>query len=167
MEICQSQQKLSSPPRWIWTQPIREIITNTVVTSTNAGSGSASAAITVNMPELSLTKTVEAGQLPVQPGDPVTYTLVVRNDSAFDAVGVHIWDELPEGVVGDGVDITVTIGAGTAYTITLPAVLAQNVERGSMIINTAYFESGKLSGDDSVSVAVGDFIRLLSINMKH
>jgi len=145
-----------------------ETITNTVeVSSANAGSGSGSAAVAVGMPLLNITKTVEAERLPLQPGDPITYTLVVRNEGPIEAVAVHIWDELPEGLVGAGVDITVTIKAGAAYTVTLPVELAIDAERGIAIENTAYFASGKLSGEDTVSFLVGDFFKLyLPIIMK-
>ena len=83
---------------------------------------------------LSIDKTVETAHDPAKPGDPITYTLVVRNDGNADAVDVHIWDTLPEGVIGEDVDITTTIATGAAYTITVPATLATDVPLGSISI---------------------------------
>ena len=134
-----------------------ETITNTVeYASPAAGNGSASAAFIVSEGEaiLSITKTVETSHAPVKPGDPITYTLVVRNDGNVDAVGVHIWDTLPEGVIGDDVNITTTIAAGTAYTITIPATLALDVLPGSIIVNTAHYQSGLLNGEATASFTV-------------
>ena len=130
-------------------------ITNTVTfTSDNAGTGSAEAVFSVGMPELSITKSVVTGHDPAQPGDPITYTIVVRNDGTADAANVHIWDVLPDGVIGEGVDITVTIGSGSAYTIIIPAALELDVARGSTVTNTAYFELGDLSGESIATFKV-------------
>ena len=98
--------------------------------------------------------TVELANDPAKPGDPITYTVEVRNDGTADAVDVHIWDALPEYVIGEDVNITTTISVGEAYTITIPATLALNVVRGSTIINTAYYESGDLYGEASAQFVV-------------
>jgi uncharacterized repeat protein (TIGR01451 family) len=131
-------------------------ITNTAYYENGDLSGNDSASFTVwgGEPILSITKTVETGHEPAQPGDPITYTIVVHNDGTAEAVDVHIWDALPEGVIGDDVNITVTISAGSAYTITVSATLATDVARGTTITNTAYYESGNLSGDASASFLV-------------
>lgn len=131
-------------------------ITNTAYYESGDLSGNASASFLVwtGEPVLSITKTVETMHDPAQPGDPVTYTVVVRNDGTAEAVDVHIWDALPEGVIGSDVDITVTISAGSAYTITISATLATDVARGLTITNTAYYQSGSLTGDASASFLV-------------
>ncbi len=136
--------------------PLGLTIINTAYYESGDLSGEASASFLVwaGEPILGITKTVETAHDPAQPGDPITYTVVVRNDGTADAVDVHIWDMLPEYVIGSDVDITVTISVGTAYTVTIPAMLATDVPRGASITNTAYFESGDLSGDDSVSFSV-------------
>ena len=101
-----------------------------------------------------MTKTVETAHDPAKPGDPITYTIVVRNDGTADAVDVHIWDVLPDGIIGEDVDITTSISTGEVYTITISATLAMDVARGSTIINTAYYESGALNGEASASFTV-------------
>jgi len=132
-----------------------QTVINTVLfTSDNAGSGTASAEFTVETPELSIVKTVETANDPALPGDPLTYTVVVRNEGTTGAVDVHILDTLPAYVIGSGVDTTVSIDAGAAYTITIPATLAFNVPIGSTIINTASYTSGTLTGEASVSFSV-------------
>ena len=130
-------------------------ITNTATfTSDNAGSGSASATIVVGTPVLSITKSVETAHVPALPGDPITYTLVVSNDGTAAAVDTHIWDVLPEGVIGEDVNLTVTIATGTAHTITIPATLAADVMLGSTITNTAFYENGDLNGESSASLTI-------------
>ncbi len=141
-----------------------QTITNDVeFTSLNAGSGSASADFTIGMPLLSIVKTVETATDPVMPGDPITYTLVVHNDATTGAVGVHIWDVLPDYVDGEDVDVTANINAGAESVITIPATLAMDVPLGAMIINTAYYESGTLNGEASTSFDVWGGEAILSI----
>ena len=140
-------------------------ITNEVeFASLNAGSGSASAAFTVGTPELTLVKTVETATDPAMPGEPITYTLVVHNDGTTGAVGVHIWDVLPDYVVGEDVDITTNLNAGTESVITIPATLAANAPLGSTIINSAYYENGALNGEASASFEVWGGEAILSIS---
>jgi len=67
---------------------------------------------------------------------------------------------LPEFGHGDDVNITVTIQTSTAYTITIPATLAMDVTRGISIVNTAYYQSGDLSGEASASFAVSALYRM-------
>ena len=105
-------------------------------------------------PILSIEKTVDTAHIPAKPGDPITYTVVVRNDGTADAIDVHIWDTLPEFVIGEDVNITVTIQTGTSYTVTIPATLSIDVTRGITILNTAYYQSGELSDEASASFIV-------------
>ena len=136
--------------------PLGSTIDNTAYYQSGDLSGQATASFDVwpGEPILSIEKTVETAHAPAKPGDPITYTLVVRNDGTADAVDVHIWDTLPEFVLGDDVNITVTIQTGAVYTITIPATLAMDVTRGITIVNTAYYQSGELSGEASASFAV-------------
>jgi uncharacterized repeat protein (TIGR01451 family) len=141
-------------------QPITNLVE---FTSANAGSGSATAEFTIGTPELSIDKTVETMSDPAMPGEPITYTLVVHNGGTTGAVGVHIWDPLPDYVIGEDVDITTNINASTDYTITIPATLAADVPLESTVVNTAYYENGDLTGEASASFTVWAGEAILSI----
>jgi len=142
--------------------PLGSTIDNTAYYQSGDLSGESTASFDVwpGEPILSIAKTVETAHDPANPGDSITYTVVVRNDGTADAVDVHIWDTLPEFVLGDDVNITVTIQTSTAYTITIPATLAMDVTRGISIVNTAYYQSGDLSGEASASFAVSALYRM-------
>jgi uncharacterized repeat protein (TIGR01451 family) len=68
-------------------------------TTTNDGSGNASDSVTVNCPDLTITKTADAGS--VNAGDAIGFTVILTNGGAGDAYGVQINDPLPGG---NGVD---------------------------------------------------------------
>jgi len=87
-------------------------------------------------PALTIAKTVTYGRHPIQPGDPVTYTVVVANTGGADATGVHVTDALPAGVSGASLDQTVTITAHDAVTWTIPATVA--AAQGTIINTAAY-----------------------------
>jgi uncharacterized repeat protein (TIGR01451 family) len=141
-----------------------QTITNTAeFTSANAGDGAASAGFAIGTPVLGIDKSVETLHAPAQPGDPITYTVVLRNDGTTGAVDVHLWDMLPDEVIGSDVDITVTLDAGTAYTLTIPGTLAVDVAPGSTVVNTASFENGALTGDASARFIVWSGDPVLSI----
>jgi uncharacterized repeat protein (TIGR01451 family) len=99
------------------------------------GSGGCSAGATPP----TITKSVAVTHNPALPGDPITYTVVVRNSTATDMSNVRITDTLPIGVVGANLDTTRTITANSAVTLTLPAAVAANVTSGQRITNTAFF----------------------------
>jgi hypothetical protein len=102
----------------------------------------------------------------LQPGDPITTPSWCATE--LPSSDVHIWDVLPDGVIGEDVDITVTIAADTSYTITIPAALAADVAFGSTIVNTAYYESGELTGNASASFSVVTLNKLfLPLVMKY
>jgi uncharacterized repeat protein (TIGR01451 family) len=142
--------------------PLEGVIVNTAYYENGDLSGEASASFDVwgGAPVLSMTKIVEPAGGPLSPGDPITYTVQVSNEGTADALDVHIWDALPEGVIGDDVNITVTIPMGEAYTITIPATLALDVTRGSTITNTAYYESDGQYGEASASFMVAPVYRM-------
>jgi uncharacterized repeat protein (TIGR01451 family) len=145
--------------------PLESTVVNTAYYENGDLTGEASASFTVWAGEaiLSIGKTVETARDPVRPGDPITYTIVVRNDGTAAATDVHIWDALPDGVIGEDVDITTTIGTGAAYTIIVPATLATDVPLGSMIDNTAYYEYADLTGESTASFTVWEGEAILSM----
>lgn len=57
-------------------------------------------------------------------------------------------------MIENDVVITVTLSGGTAYTITIPTLLAMDLPRGTLITNTAYFERGDVSGNSSISFSI-------------
>ncbi len=139
-------------------------VINTVdFTSLNAGTGTASANFTIGAPVLTIDKSVETMHTPAMPGEPITYTLVVHNDAVTGAVGVHIWDTLPNYVSGDDLDTTVNVNANTEYAIVIPATLDLDAPLGSTIINTAYFENADQTGEAVASFQVWEGEALLSI----
>ncbi|MDP9301156.1 MAG: DUF11 domain-containing protein, partial [Actinomycetota bacterium] len=101
-------------------------------TSTNGGTGSDTASITVNCPDLTITKTADAAS--VTAGDDIGFTVTLTNTGAGDATGVSISDALPGGT---GVDWSIDSNTpadscsitGTAPTQTLtcgPATVASD-----------------------------------------
>jgi uncharacterized repeat protein (TIGR01451 family) len=126
-------------------------ITNTAVYEClGVGSGTASIAFDVaSAPALVVEKTVELAHDPAQPGDPITYTITISNQGESDAIDVHIQDLLPLEVIGSGVDVTVTITAGSSYQIVIPVTLSPNVEFGTIVTNSVYVYHA--SGDVSTS----------------
>jgi uncharacterized repeat protein (TIGR01451 family) len=88
---------------------------------------------------LSISKSVALTHDPAWPGDPITYTIVVRNSTVTDTLNVRITDTLPSGVLGTNLDTTRNISGNSAVTITIPATVASNVSSGAVITNTAFF----------------------------
>lgn len=105
---------------------------------------------------LNLTKTVQLSISPIQPGDTLTYTIVIANDGEGNAAGVVITDSLPTYIEGTGLTQTVDITAGTSVTFTLNVTLSNNVPFGEIITNTAYFSHTSNNGQDSVIFSVGN-----------
>ncbi|MCB0178280.1 MAG: choice-of-anchor D domain-containing protein, partial [Anaerolineae bacterium] len=65
---------------------------------------------------LSLAKSVDLLTSPAEPGDPLTYTLVISNSGNEDATAVTVADTLPTGVSGSNLDWTGTVTAGESLT---------------------------------------------------
>jgi uncharacterized repeat protein (TIGR01451 family) len=115
---------------------------------------------------LTLDKSVALTHNPAWPGDPITYTIVVRNTSVTDTVGVRITDTLPAYVVGANLDTTRGVTGNSAVTITLPATVAGNVPSGATIINTAFFSHTSGGGSDSASFTVSTLLPDFSTSTK-
>jgi hypothetical protein len=58
---------------------------------------------------LRVAMTIETANTPPKPGDPFTYTIVVRNDDAAEGLYVHIWNTHPEYVVSEEVEVPSTL----------------------------------------------------------
>jgi uncharacterized repeat protein (TIGR01451 family) len=115
---------------------------------------------------LTLDKSVALTHNPARPGDPITYTIVVRNTSVTDTVGVHITDTLPAYVVGANLDTTRGVTGNSAVTITVLATVASNMPSGATIINTAFFSHTSGGGSDSASFTVSTLLPDLSTSTK-
>ena len=88
------------------------IINTASSNSENAGSDTDDAVFSVvQAPNLSIEKQVILPNDPAQPGEVVTYTITVHNTGLGEAVDVHVVDILPEGLVGQGLDVLVTIAS--------------------------------------------------------
>jgi uncharacterized repeat protein (TIGR01451 family) len=107
--------------------------------------------IGLDLPALAVEKGVELSRVPIQPGDPITYTITITNLRQADAIDVHIVDVLPAEVVGVSVDVTVTIPSENVYVIVIPATVAVNAPSGSIVTNTVYIYHS--TGDISASVS--------------
>ncbi len=90
-------------------------------------------------PVLSISKSVALAETPAEPGDVVTYTVVVHNSGSGDALDVLVVDTLPDGVDGEDLMITVDIAAGTSYTATLVGMVADDAPLGATIVNSASY----------------------------
>jgi len=125
-------------------------------------------------PDLNLAKTA-AHSSPLQPGDLITYTIVVSNSGRGDAAGVAISDTTPlhSNFVADSVSLSplgagavgteppllardVYIGAGERVTVTFAVTISAPLSVGTMIINTAAVTSTEVltSSTDTVTSAV-------------
>jgi extracellular elastinolytic metalloproteinase len=102
-------------------------------------------------PNLAITKTVATANTPVQPGDPITYTIVVANISMENTVDVVVADTLPAYVNGVNLSTTVTITAGLSMTFTRAASLSTDAPGGTTITNTATFSHSSGSGQASAA----------------
>jgi len=133
-----------------------QTVTNTArFASDNAGSGQASATFTViGAPSLSVAKSV-VPQADVPPGGVVTYTVVLSNSGAGDALGVVLTDALPAEVTFGGwvqqsgavyengvITWTGTVAGGTEVTLVFTATLGTDSGLyNRTVVNTARFVS--------------------------
>jgi uncharacterized repeat protein (TIGR01451 family) len=118
-------------------------------TSTNGGTGSDTATITVNCPNLTITKTADAAS--VSAGDDIGFTVTLTNTGAGDATGVSINDPLPGGT---GVDWSIDSNTpasscsitGTAPTQTLSCGPATVSSGGSITVHVTSHTSSASCG---------------------
>ena len=110
--------------------------------------------------KLSITKTVALANNAVRGGDPITYTVVVANQSGLTATGVHITDTLPMYVIGTDLDTTTTVTAGESVTYTLSATVMDGITLGTTVTNTAYYDHDSGRGSSSTAFTVLTFVYL-------
>jgi uncharacterized repeat protein (TIGR01451 family) len=118
-------------------------------TSTNGGTGSDTATITVNCPNVTITKTADAAS--VSAGDDIGFTVTLTNTGAGDATGVSISDALPGGT---GVDWSIDSNTpasscsitGTAPTQTLSCGPATVASGGSITVHVTSHTTGDSCG---------------------
>jgi uncharacterized repeat protein (TIGR01451 family) len=130
-------------------------VVNEVTLSGPDGSAHSTAAFTVaGPPKLSIFKYGNAVDRVLNPGDPIIYTIEVVNEGSSHAFNVRIMDILPEAVIGKNLDILVTVRANDMYTITIPAVVADNATPGEKVINEVTFEYNLIEGSASTFFTV-------------
>jgi uncharacterized repeat protein (TIGR01451 family) len=118
---------------------VGQSITNTATYTHTSGSGQASAAMTILAPpQLTVTKTITPTGL-LEPGQALTYTVIVANSSETNAIGVQVTDSLPVHVNGTNLNATIIVTAGESVTFTLPATLSAMAPYSTVITNTAYY----------------------------
>lgn len=115
---------------------------------------------------LSISKSVALTHDPVWPGDPITYTIVVRNSTVTDTVNVRITDTLPLGVIGTNLDTTRTVTGNSAITITIPAMVASDVSSGATITNAAFFSHTTGGGSDDAVFNITTLLPDFSTSIK-
>ncbi|MCB0170732.1 MAG: matrixin family metalloprotease [Anaerolineae bacterium] len=103
-------------------------------------------------PNLSITQLVSTAQPLIEPGDAITYTIVVANDGSGSAQAVRIFDDLPIYINGANLDEIVTIDASKKVTYTIQASLSSGAPFKSAITNTAYFTHSSGTGQASAIV---------------
>ena len=136
------------------------------------------------IPIATLSKTVD-NPTP-EPGQVVTYTIVVQNNDASNLTNATISDTLPlsftlaatptldppgAGTVGSGPVLAsnMTITAGTRVTVTFPVTIGADIARGSQITNTAAMTSAEIVSPitGAVLVTVGGQQIFLPIVLKN
>ncbi|MCB0196783.1 MAG: matrixin family metalloprotease [Anaerolineae bacterium] len=103
-------------------------------------------------PDLSITKTATTATPLIEPGDAITYTIVVANNGNGDAQNVAIDDDLPSYITGAYLDENVTVHAFDRVTYTLQTTLGSGAPFDSVITNTAYYSHDSGSGQASAIV---------------
>ena len=103
---------------------------------------------------LSLAKSVDLLTSPAEPGDPLTYTLVISNSGNEDATAVTVADTLPTGVSGSNLDWTGTVTAGESLTFTIAATVTDEAGYGAIVLNTATYSHTSGSGSDTAGFSI-------------
>jgi uncharacterized delta-60 repeat protein/uncharacterized repeat protein (TIGR01451 family) len=111
---------------------------------------------------LSINMTIQLNHIPVQPGDPLTYTVKVGSSGTNDAPGLVISDPLPMYLEGADLYQTVDISAGRNIVFTLPVTVSPSTPLGESIANTAFFSHPSKSGQVTIRFQVGpDYLPLI------
>ncbi|MCB8954160.1 MAG: DUF11 domain-containing protein [Ardenticatenales bacterium] len=106
-------------------------------------------------PELHIAKFVELPNDPVQPGDVVTFTIILSNTGYADAEDVLVTDLIPEGLIcGDIMETVIVPASNDLVIIRFTAEVADNTW-DMTITNTASYTHSSGSGSASVSLTVG------------
>ena len=100
---------------------------------------------------LSIEKTVTLTNHPAQPGDPLTYTIVISNGGGVEVTNVRITDTLPAYVDGADLDVTTNISANTTLTFTINASVTLNAPFSTTIVNTAHYSYSGGSNQDTIT----------------
>lgn len=80
-------------------------VTNVVTVTSDQANGTGSADLTPNAPRLFVYKTSDAG-VPLEPGDPLTYTLTVGNNGAATLDDIAVTDPLPAALTWQSTQVT-------------------------------------------------------------
>ena len=112
--------------------------------------------VSVVEPAVSLTKWVTPTE--VAPGDRLTYTLRLVNETDLDATGVTLTDTLPLSLTGPSLSWQGTLTARTALTFTLSSTVPTHTPWGVTITNTASFTSSLNGGTAQAVVSIPEVV---------
>ena len=130
------------------------ITNNATVISNEGSSATASASTTVlTPPKLSVQKSINISRSPVERGDSIIYTLVLANSGQTEAQNVNLIDTLPDYVVGNSLNKTLTIPPNGQIVEQIIALLADDAPPIT-ITNVAKFSYQNQQGEDSVAFTV-------------
>lgn len=101
-------------------------------------------------PALTITKTVNPVGL-LEPGQTLTYTIIVSNYGEAAANNVLITDTLPASITGMSLFTTSTILADQSIIFTLTGIVTENVSTGAVITNIAYYSHTSGQGQANAS----------------
>jgi uncharacterized repeat protein (TIGR01451 family) len=132
-------------------------LSNAVSATINTGSSLLTISDNDEASALSITKSVDQTNDPVQPGDVITYTIVVTN-SGSDAFGVVISDSLPAYINGPDLNQTVDVAANDSVIFTIPATVADDVPVGLTITNTARFSHASGTGQAAAAITAVEVV---------
>lgn len=99
-------------------------------------------------PDLQITK---IGPVTAQPGDLITYTIVMANHGSTTATNVRITDTLPTSVIGLGLDTRITVTAKQSVLLDIIAIVDDSIPANTPITNTVYYSHPSGSGQSSTS----------------
>ncbi len=105
------------------------------------------------VPNLTITKTVQATTNPPAPGDPLTYTIIIANSGNGNAANVIVTDTLPSGLSGSDLSWSGMVMAYKSLTFTINANIINNAAYyNTTITNSAYFSHTSAQGQADVAL---------------